>query len=79
MNHRPRLVVNIRADFRKKVHDARDRFFVAGNGRGGDDDGIALLDGDGLVQTACDSGKRRQGFALRASAHDDDLLGWNTL
>lgn len=63
----------------KLVHDARNSFLIARNGRRGNDDRVAFVNLDGLMLAVRDTGKRRKRLALAARAHNDDLLGRNTL
>ena len=69
-----RLVVHIGADLGQRVDHLRDGFFVAGNRRCRDDDGVSRFHIDGLMLACCDTGQCRQRLALATRAHDDHLL-----
>ena len=79
MDTSTRLVVNVSTDLGKRVNNARNGLFIAGNRSGRNDNGIALLDFNGSVVAVCDSRKGRKRLTLRTSAHNDDPIARNAL
>ena len=71
VNERTTLVVNVGTDLGKLIDDARNRLLVAGDGRGRDDDRVALLNRDGAMVAVGDARQGRQGLALGAGAHQN--------
>ena len=69
-----RLIEDLAADLGQRVDDALNALLVTGNGRGGDDDGVALADGEALVLAVRHAGERGEGLALTAGAEHDDLV-----
>lgn len=68
------LVPHVAAKLGQAVDDLLDGLLVAGNRGRREDDGIALVDGKRLVLAVGHAGQRRQRLALRAGAHDDNLV-----
>ncbi len=63
---------NVAAKLARLLTTCCTAFLVARNGRSGQDDGIALVDGKCLVLAGAQCGRQR--LALRTGAHDDDLI-----
>ena len=68
------LIPHVAAELCQAVDDLLHGLLVARNGRSGQDDGIALVDGERLVLAVGHAGQGRQRLALRTGAHDDDLV-----
>ena len=68
------LIPHVAAKLGQAVDDLLHGLLVARNGRSGQDDGIALVDGECLVLAVGHAGQGRQRLALRASAHNDNLV-----
>ena len=68
------LIPHVAAKLGQAVDDLLHGLLVAGNGRSRQDDGIALVDGERLVLAVGHAGQGRQRLALRAGAHDDNLV-----
>ena len=79
MNHGAVLVPHIATNLGKLVHDARNSFLIARNGRRGNDDRVAFVNLDGLMLAVRDTGKRRKRLALATRTHNNDLLRRNAL
>ena len=68
------LIPHVAAKLGQAVDDLLDGLLVAGNRGRREDDGIALVDGERFVLAVGHTGQRRQRLALRAGAHDDNLV-----
>ena len=68
------LIPHIAAKLGQAVDDLLDGLLIARDRRCREDDGVALVDGKRLVLAVGHAGQRRQRLALRAGAHDDDLV-----
>ena len=68
------LIPHVAAKLGQAVDDLLHGLLVARNGRSGQDDGIALVDGECLVLAVGHAGQGRERLALRASAHNDNLV-----
>src|SRR5690606_7640500 len=73
VNVRDAVVENVGAEAEEVVDVAIDGGFVARNGRGGEYNGVALLDLDVAVRTVGHAGEGARGLALAPGGDDDEL------
>ena len=74
VNLRERFVNHVRADSEQLIDHTRNRLFIAGNRRGGNNDHVAFTDFELAVLGESHSRKTRHRLALTAGGHDSNFI-----